>query len=43
MSQSDAYKELISSQIPALQLLMNMGWEYLTRAEALAQRANRGV
>jgi type I restriction enzyme R subunit len=41
MSQSDAYKELISSQIPALQLLMNMGWEYLTPAEALELREGR--
>lgn len=41
MTQSDAYKELISSQIPALQLLINMGWRYLTPMEALAHRAGR--
>ena len=41
MSQTDAYKELISSQIPALQLLTAMGWNYLTPAEALALREDR--
>ena len=35
---TDDYQEEISSQLPALQLLINMGWEYLTPAEALALR-----
>lgn len=38
---SNAYKELISSQIPALQLLVNLGWGYLTPSEALALRGGR--
>lgn len=37
----DAYTELISSQIPALQLLVNMGWRYLSPSQALAGRGNR--
>lgn len=35
---TDDYQEEISSQLPALQLLINMGWQYLTPAEALALR-----
>ena len=41
MARDDAYKELISSQIPALQVLINLGWEYITRDEALALREGR--
>lgn len=41
MSQSQAYQELTSSQLPALQLLMQMGWQYLTPAEALELREGR--
>lgn len=41
MSKSDTYKELIHSQIPALQLLINLGWQYLTPAEALNLREGR--
>ncbi len=41
MTQSDAYKEEISSQIPALQLLIAMGWQYLTPGEALHLRGGR--
>ncbi|TVR25048.1 MAG: type I restriction endonuclease subunit R, partial [Anaerolineaceae bacterium] len=39
--QSDTYNELISSQIPALQLLVNLGWQYLTPSEALALRGGK--
>ncbi|MFZ1771384.1 MAG: hypothetical protein WAU00_19405 [Caldilinea sp.] len=38
MSSSDAYLEEISSQRSALQLLINLGWHYLSPAEALALR-----
>lgn len=38
---SDAYKEEISSQIPALQLLIALGWQYLTPYEALYLRGGR--
>jgi type I restriction enzyme, R subunit len=38
---SDSYRELTASQIPALRLLMAMGWQYLTPSEALAQRGGR--
>ena len=41
MATSDAYLEEISSQIPALQLLINMGWQYLTPSDALALRGGR--
>lgn len=41
MTQSDTYKELISSQLPALQLLVNLGWQYLTPSEALALRGGK--
>ena len=33
--------ETLISQIPALQLLINMGWEYLTPEEALAARGGK--
>ncbi len=35
---ADDYVEEVSSQLPALQLLTNMGWHYLTPAKALALR-----
>mgnify|MGYP000989872240 CR=1 FL=1 len=35
------YKEEIISQIPALQLLINMGYQYLSPEEALAMRDNK--
>ena len=41
MATSNAYLEEISSQIPALQLLINMGWHYLAPADALALRGGR--
>ena len=41
MAQQHAYLEEISSQIPALQLLVNMGWQYLSPAEALALRGGK--
>ena len=34
-------KEDHASQVPALQLLQNLGWEYLSPAEALALRGGR--
>jgi len=41
MASADAFKEVVSSQIPALQLLINLGWQYLTPAEALALRGGK--
>ncbi len=41
MNHANAYNELISSQLPALQLLVNLGWEYLTPSEALTLRGGR--
>lgn len=38
MSERPIFREDESSQIPALQLLQNMGWTYLTPEEAMAQR-----
>ena len=38
---TNLYLEEISSQIPALQLLINMGWQYLTPEEALALRGDK--
>lgn len=38
---TDAYNELLSSQLPALQLLVTMGWRYLSPSQALAWRSNR--
>ena len=40
MSQLPSFREQLISQIPALQLLMAMGWQYLTPDEALALRAH---
>ena len=37
------YKEEIISQIPALQLLINMGYQYLSPEEALAMRGNKYI
>jgi len=36
-----SYLEAVQSQLPALRLLMSMGWEYLTPAEANALRGGR--
>lgn len=41
MSPTNPYLEEISSQIPALQLLIAMGWHYLSPDEALALRGGR--
>src|SRR5688572_12088693 len=41
MPSSDAYKEIINSQIPALHLFTGIGWEYLTPDEALILRNNK--
>ena len=41
MSHPHAYLESISSQIPALQLLVTLGWHYLSPAEALKLRNGR--
>ena len=35
MSSSDAYLEELSSQLPALQLLITLSWSYLSSAQAL--------
>ena len=39
MASPPSFREELISQIPALQLLMAMGWEYLTPDETLALRA----
>lgn len=41
MAQQHAFLEEISSQIFALQLLVNMGWQYLTPTEALTLRGGK--
>ena len=41
MTDSFQFNEKYLSQIPALQLLLNLGFEYLTPAEALAGRGGR--
>ncbi|GAB4208409.1 MAG: HsdR family type I site-specific deoxyribonuclease [Roseiflexaceae bacterium] len=41
MTLPNAYREAVSSQIPAAQLLLALGWQYLTPDEALALRAGR--
>ena len=38
---ANAYREEISSQIPAAQLLVALGWQYLTPTEALALRGGK--
>ena len=38
---NDSYRELTASQLPALRLLMSMGWGYLTPAEALSLRGGK--
>ena len=40
MSETPSFREKLISQIPALQLLMAMGWEYLPPDEALPLRAH---
>ena len=39
MPSPNVFDEVLISKIPALQLLMAMGWEYLTPDETLALRA----
>jgi type I restriction enzyme R subunit len=41
MEQTPSFLEDDISKIPALQLLINMGWEYLTPKEALSLRNNK--
>lgn len=41
MSRLPDTREKLISQIPALQLLINLGWEYLTPAEALEARGGK--
>ena len=41
MTERPLIREDHISQIPALQLLMNLGWQYLSPAETLAQRGGR--
>jgi type I restriction enzyme R subunit len=41
MTSSNAYREELSSQIPAAQLLIALGWQYLTPTEALALRGGK--
>ena len=36
-----SFKEDLISQLPALKLLMNMGWKYLTPEQALEARGGR--
>ena len=36
-----SYLEKVQAQLPALQLLMAMGWEYLTPEETVKLRAGR--
>ncbi|MEN9936321.1 MAG: hypothetical protein RLZZ387_2900, partial [Chloroflexota bacterium] len=38
---ANPYREELSSQIPAAQLLITLGWQYLTPDEALALRGGR--
>ena len=39
--QTPSFQEDHSSQIPALQMLINMGYEYLSPEEALAARSGK--
>ena len=41
MSQTPTFKEEYISQIPALQLLMQLGFQYLSQEEALAARGGK--
>ena len=41
MSNTPPFREELISQIPALQLLMAMGYEYLTPDDALAKRGGK--
>ena len=36
-----SFKEDLISQLPALKLLINMGWQYLSPEQALAERGNK--
>lgn len=38
---NDSYRELTASQVPALRLLLSLGWQYLTPSEALAARGGK--
>lgn len=38
-----SYLEKVQSQLPALQLLMQMGWQYLTPEETVQLRADGSV
>lgn len=38
---SPSFREDPMSQLPAVELLVNLGWEYLTPAESLAERGSR--
>ena len=40
MASPPSFREELISQIPALQLLVAMGWEYLTPDEVLVLRGN---
>jgi len=42
MMNSPSYLEDRISQVPALLLLANLGWEYVSPVEALALRVSRG-
>ena len=41
MSPTPSFREELISQIPALQLLMGLGYEYLTPEDALAKRGGK--
>ena len=41
MSNTPSFREELISQIPALQLLINLGYEYLTPDDALAKRGGK--
>ncbi|MBX3085029.1 MAG: type I restriction endonuclease subunit R [Anaerolineae bacterium] len=41
MSYGEAYRELVSSQLPALHLLTTLGWQYLPPADALRLRGGK--
>ena len=41
LSATPSYLEAVQSQLPALQLLINMGWEYLTPDECVQLRGGR--
>jgi hypothetical protein len=43
MTKQASFREKLISQIPALRLLMALGWEHLPPDEALALRGKEGV